>query len=270
MILIVTVALAPAAFAKKSSTRKAPEINITKWMTDAPPDVNSLDGRVYVVDFWATWCHSCVRGIKDLNEINKKYKDQGLVFLSLCQDRSEKKINKLIHEKNINFHLAIDNGTADWYQVRYYPTVAVVNHKGNIIFQGKPWDKKFENSIKKALDDRPEPLFADLDLGPFSHFKDDLYGGKSFLSAYTDLRTIVARNDPNSPAAINILRSINDRLSQRLQKARQLQKDNPENATKIYADLFSRYDGIEILNHAKEAYQKLLEQLGKEINPALR
>jgi thiol-disulfide isomerase/thioredoxin len=137
--------------AKPSSSRTAPEIKVREWMTDDPPDINNLKGRVYVVDFWATWCHSCVEGMEELNQINKKYSDRGLLFMSLCQDKSPEAIDKMIQEKNINFHVAIDHGTADWYEVKYYPTVAVVNHEGEITWQGKPWDKKFVKAIDKAM-----------------------------------------------------------------------------------------------------------------------
>ena len=155
VVLLLTFLVCVTAGAKSSASRTAPEITVRQWMTDNPPDVKNLQGRVYVVDFWATWCHSCVEGMEDLNKINKKYSDRGLIFLSLCQDKSPETISQMIDEKNINFHVAIDHGTADWYEVKYYPTVAVVNHEGRILWQGKPWDKKFVKSIEKAMDAVP-------------------------------------------------------------------------------------------------------------------
>ncbi|MCF7956154.1 MAG: TlpA family protein disulfide reductase [Phycisphaerae bacterium] len=151
VVLLLTFLVCVTAGAKSSDSRTAPEITVRQWMTDDPPDVKNLQGRVYVVDFWATWCHSCVEGMEELNKINDKYSQRGLVFLSLCQDKSPDTITQMIDEKNINFHVAIDYGTADWYEVKYYPTVAVVNHEGRIVWQGKPWDSKFVKSIEKAI-----------------------------------------------------------------------------------------------------------------------
>lgn len=155
VVLLLTFLVCAAASAKSSASRTAPEIIVRQWMTANPPDVKNLKGRVYVVDFWATWCHSCVEGMEELNKINEKYSDRGLVFMSLCQDKSPETINRMIDEKNINFHVAIDHGTADWYEVKYYPTVAVVDHEGRIIWQGKPWDKKFVKAIDKAISAAP-------------------------------------------------------------------------------------------------------------------
>jgi thiol-disulfide isomerase/thioredoxin len=160
VVLLLTFLVCMTASAKSSASRTAPEITIRKWMTENPPDIKTLEGKVYVVDFWATWCHSCVEGIEDLNKINKKYSERGLVFMSLCQDKSPETINKMIREKNINFHVAIDHGTADWFEVKYYPTVAVVNHEGKIVWQGKPWDKKFTRAIDKAMDAAPKQTVA--------------------------------------------------------------------------------------------------------------
>ncbi len=151
VVLLSIFMVCMTASAKSSSSRTAPDITIRKWMTENPPDVKTLEGKVYVVDFWATWCHSCVEGIEDLNKINKKYSDRGLVFMSLCQDKSPDTIDQMIREKNINFHVAIDHGTADWFEVKYYPTVAVVSHDGKIVWQGKPWDKKFVKAIDTAM-----------------------------------------------------------------------------------------------------------------------
>jgi len=136
---------------KPTVIRKAPDITVRQWVTKNPPDITNLDGKVYVVDFWATWCNSCVKGIGDLNEINAKYADKGLVFLSLCQDKTTDKLNKILEENKVNFHVAIDNGTVDWYEIECYPTVAVVNHKGKIVWQGRPWDTKFDKAIAKAI-----------------------------------------------------------------------------------------------------------------------
>ena len=151
-IILAVLLFAGTSFAGISGFRNAPEFKLGKWMTQNPPNVDDLDGRVYVVDFWASWCAPCIKGMDELNEINEKYKKDGLVFLSLCQSKSPEAIKKIIREKDINFHVAIDMGTIDGYDVKGYPTVAVVDHKGRIAWQGHPSNVNFEKSIRKSLD----------------------------------------------------------------------------------------------------------------------
>jgi cytochrome c biogenesis protein CcmG, thiol:disulfide interchange protein DsbE len=43
-------------------------------------------GSIVVVDFWATWCPPCRMSIPELVEIQKKYKEKGVVVLGISVD----------------------------------------------------------------------------------------------------------------------------------------------------------------------------------------
>jgi cytochrome c-type biogenesis protein len=45
-----------------------------------------LEGKVVVVNFWATWCHPCQKEIPDLSKLYEKFKTQGVVMLGVLTD----------------------------------------------------------------------------------------------------------------------------------------------------------------------------------------
>lgn len=79
---------APAARGRPSADRttrlvageKAPALAFESWVKGEP--VGAFEtGKVYVIEFWATWCGPCIAGIGHLTELQHRYGERGLVVI---------------------------------------------------------------------------------------------------------------------------------------------------------------------------------------------
>lgn len=76
----------PAAPAAQATVKpltvgdKAPEFKVESWIKGEP--IKGFEkGKVYVVEFWATWCGPCVKAFPHLSEVQKEYKDKGVTII---------------------------------------------------------------------------------------------------------------------------------------------------------------------------------------------
>jgi thiol-disulfide isomerase/thioredoxin len=96
---------------KKPTTTNEPKQEIVQEIADNVPtlDYKGLkpwlhkeDDKVYVVNFWATWCAPCVKELPYFEKINAEYKDNNVEVILVSLDFPKKKESKLLPfiEKN--------------------------------------------------------------------------------------------------------------------------------------------------------------------------
>jgi thiol-disulfide isomerase/thioredoxin len=65
----------------------APPLDIEHWVNTARPAVTDFEpGKVYVVEFWATWCGPCLASMPHLAELQTKYADQNVRIISVSRE----------------------------------------------------------------------------------------------------------------------------------------------------------------------------------------
>src|SRR6476661_7319275 len=62
----------------------APKITVSKWVKGTPV-ANFEKGKLYVVEFWATWCGPCKVSIPHLTELAKQYKNVKFIGVSIWE-----------------------------------------------------------------------------------------------------------------------------------------------------------------------------------------
>lgn len=112
-------------------------------------------GKIVLLDFWATWCAPCRKGIPDLVALQTEYKDD-LVVIGISLDQQTKKdVVPFMKEFNINYPVVYGDGNivANYGNIRSIPTSFVIDKEGNIVDMhvGLVSKSVYEKEIKKLL-----------------------------------------------------------------------------------------------------------------------
>ena len=113
------------------------------WVKGEPAAITL--GKVYVVEFWATWCPPCRQSIPHLTELQKKYADQGVVFIGVSNEKVPT-VKPFVADMagKMDYHVAVDEAGAvvGGYMVAFgqngIPTAFVVDAKGKVVWFGHP------------------------------------------------------------------------------------------------------------------------------------
>lgn len=104
--------------------------------------LDAYKGKVVVLDFWATWCRSCIASLPAMNELVEQYKgDPSVVFLFInTLEHGNDKANtftSFVKEKGYEFNWLFDadNKVADSYDVTGLPTKIIIGRDGNVKFR---------------------------------------------------------------------------------------------------------------------------------------
>ena len=120
----------------------APEFQGTQeWINSDPLTMESLRGKVVLIDFWTYTCVNCIRTLPFLREWHDRYSDEGLVIVGVHTPEFEfEKIYQNVVDATIDEGVAWpvvqDNEFSVWrsYSNRYWPAKYLIDQTGEIRF----------------------------------------------------------------------------------------------------------------------------------------
>lgn len=118
-----------------------------------------LLGKVWLVNFWATSCASCVEEMPDLSRVYETYHSQGLEMIAVAMQYDPPSyVVRFQQRKKLPFKVAIDNTgelAEAWGDVSLTPTTFVINKSGEVVqtIVGAPDFPELERKITALLEE---------------------------------------------------------------------------------------------------------------------
>ena len=138
----------------------APELSGRVWINSEPLTLNSLHGRVVLIEFWTFACYNCRNTLPTVKKWDAQYRDKGLTVIGVHTpesdlERNEGDLRREIAALGIKYPVVTDNDYATWkaYEVEAWPTLFLLDKQGRVRWMhvGEGYYDETEAVIKKLL-----------------------------------------------------------------------------------------------------------------------
>ena len=156
-ILFAGLALATLMWLGGCAQQQAAPVSKFTLLDGQELNTNALKGKVYLVNFWATTCTSCVAEMPELVQTYERFKQQGFDTVAVAMQYDPPAwVNRFATSRQLPFKVAVDhtgNNAKEWGEIRLTPTTFLVDKNGRIVkqFVGPPNFESLHELIDKLL-----------------------------------------------------------------------------------------------------------------------
>lgn len=116
-----------------------------------------FQGKVVVLNFWASWCAPCLREMPSLEKLHQKYHQRGIQVIGVAVVSNESDVPQKVRQTGVTYPILFGNKRliAQYGSFSDLPTTFIIDEKGTIVRQlsGSSDYKTLENEILPYLQD---------------------------------------------------------------------------------------------------------------------
>lgn len=140
-IVWIVLSRVPQGDAKAGNTEQAlPQVGYLApalegiTLSGSPISLDDVQGKVVLINFWATWCPPCRLEMPAMQTLHDRYRDQGFEILAVNLQEQDDQMSAFVDEMGLTFPIIVDR-TGDLssaYRVTSLPTTFIVDREGLI------------------------------------------------------------------------------------------------------------------------------------------
>jgi thiol-disulfide isomerase/thioredoxin len=152
LLISTTANLCPAALKEGDALPDLASFKLEGTLPDA------LNGRVILLDFWASWCAPCKKSFPVMQQLHQQYAEKGLTILAVSVDENRDDMVRFLKTANVSFATVRDGNhkLVSATDVSAMPTSFLIDRAGKVRFvhngfQGDATVKKYQEQIQQLL-----------------------------------------------------------------------------------------------------------------------
>ncbi|MBV8730448.1 MAG: TlpA family protein disulfide reductase, partial [Acidobacteriia bacterium] len=153
--VVATPGPAPSTPAPSKQVADAGDLPHINKLGGGPFDTSALNGKVVVVDFWATWCVPCVQEIPGFNRILREYGPKGVAVVGVSlDDDGAKSVEPFLKKHPMEYTVALGpEPLFKQFQIDELPVTVIFGRDGKLVkrFNGFTKEQEIQAAVQSVL-----------------------------------------------------------------------------------------------------------------------
>ncbi len=159
LLLALSAPLAGQSGWRDLTGQPVPELQVEEWLNAEveAPTAASLKGKVWLLEFFATWCMPCMGKVGRLSKLHDKYFDRGFRVVAVSSEPLDELKKAMVDKRKVKYWIGSDPDTVALQEFAQGGEVAIprfclVDAKGRVVGHELPDDAQIEALLQDVFD----------------------------------------------------------------------------------------------------------------------
>ncbi len=153
--IAVLLFMASPPSASLRAGRPLPEMQFTD-LNGETVKIGGAQDKVYLVDFWATWCAPCRQSMPFFQELHEEFGERGLEVVGIAlESGSAQNVRSFVQSLRLTYRIVVpenEDEVRSLYQVQSFPTLYIVDRNGTIRYAETGFSNEFRDDIRRVVE----------------------------------------------------------------------------------------------------------------------